>query len=183
MIKKKRILGLLAVFVVATGALYYFMFGTSNEGIIVTPNISKTGESLLNEPKRLATQHVTLEHNGIYALSQMPAKDIDIEIYKLTASTTYEKAITVIVSKLPAGQLSQNSGYMLRKSYPDKYIKRTVTVNGRAAEVFVSVDKQEQTVFITHNDKVAVLAFVQRGGDAIKLTKEVEGLLQTFAWR
>lgn len=181
--KKKRILWVVTILLIVAGGLYYFMFGTSNEGVIIPQNASKAGKPLVSGPKQLNAQHIQLTYLGSYLQNQLPAKDIDLEIYKLSASTTYEKGITVIVSKLPAGGLSQNSGYMLRKSRPDMYVKRPATVSGRSVEVYVSVNGQEQTVFVTQNNKVAVLAFVQRGGDVSGLSTEVDTLLQTFAWR
>lgn len=182
--KKKRLYIVGLILLVAIGGLYYFMFGASNNGeILDNKPDSKKDTSVSAADKQLTGRHVQLTYRGIYLPFEQPAKEPDLESYQLKASTTYVKQIVVIVSKLPDGQLNQNSAYILRSNRTDLYKKRMVTVNGRPVEVWVSVDGQEQTAFIKRNDKVAMLVFAQRGGDVGELNAEVSNLLQSLTWR
>jgi hypothetical protein len=182
--KKKLIIISSAVLSVVAGFLFfYFMFGSSNQGIIKEPKYNPyAGEALAGADQQLTGQSFRLTHPGTYMQHQLPVTDTDIEIFQLKAGTIYHKEIMVIISRLPAGRLSQSSAYLLRSMRADLYTKRLVEVKGQQIEVYVSADGREQTAFVMRSDKMAVLAFTQHGGDRGKLTAEVDTLLQTLTW-
>jgi hypothetical protein len=158
------------------------MFSTTNNGKIINKPAKNAANNEPAADKQLTGQHIKLSYRGTYLPFPQPANEPDLESYQLKASTAYIKQIGVIVSKLPDGQLSQNSAYNLRSNRPDLYKKRLVTVNDKPEEVWVSVDGQEQTAFIRHGGKLAMLVFVQRGGEVAELNAEVNDLLQSLTW-
>lgn len=167
---------------VAAGAAYFFMFNSTNSGKINNKPAKKADNNAPVADKQLTGQHIQLSYRGTYLPFPQLASEPDLESYQLKASTNYIKQIGVIVSKLPDGQLTQNSAYNLRSNRTDLYRKRLVTVKDKPEEVWVSADGQEQTVFIRHNGKLAMLVFVQRGGDVAELNAEVNDLLQSLTW-
>jgi hypothetical protein len=154
--------------------------------------VSGNKGQILEAPARQATRapaykdfdgtYIAFRYKGTYQAQTLPAKDADLELAMLVAATNYDKRLAVAVSQLPGGNLNNNSAYLLRKSQPGLYTSRQLTVAGAPATVWVKADNQEQTVFIPHNDKVAMLSFTT-AGRFDDLNPEVAALLQTFHWK
>lgn len=127
-------------------------------------------------------KYMKFTYLGTYESHKIDAKDNDLELSLQTADTNYEKHLAVTVSMLDGGRIENNSGYLLRQSQPQDYTSHQVRVDGTEATEFLKADGLEQTVFIAHNDKIAVLAFsTSASGDSLQ--PEVAALLKTFHWK
>ena len=169
--------GLLVVGLVAGVALW--ASAGSQGQIVVTPD-----KKIVHGPayQVFDGSYMTFSYPSTYRVHKLDAKDTDLELFMLTADTNYDKRLAVSVSKLTAGGLNDNSAYLLRQSQPDTYASHKVSVDGSPALVWAKKDGLEQTVFISHGDKVATLAFTTTG-NLDDLQPQVDALLQTFRWK
>lgn len=126
--------------------------------------------------------YMTFSYPSMYKIHQLAAKDALLENAMLTADTNYDKRLAVSVSKQTDGGLGNNGAYLLRQSQPDTYTSSHIGVNGSPAIVWIKKDGLEQTVFIPHGDKVAMLAFTTTG-NLDNLQPEVTALLASFRWK
>lgn len=180
--KKQKILLLIigVSVVVITAIIFWLQSGNSGQ---ITQSNQQQKQAVATGTKQLDTQYVTLDYPAQYQARKLDQAGDDLEIHDLSASTTYTKKVSVSISNLPGNSLTNNSAYLLRKSYTDKYRQREINPTQLTAEVWVSRDNTEQTVFITQNGRVAVLAFVQAGGDAAQLTQEIDKVIASFRWK
>lgn len=179
--KQRLVLGLAGLFLVTVAAIFFWINST-NTGSISEPNIPEQPASITGN-KVLEGTTMRFSYPARYLSQTLAAQDVDIELYKLSADTAYTKHISVAVSRLPDGTLDSNSAYLLRANRPDMYKQRKLAEKRAGAEVWVSVDGTEQTVFVKQGSNVAVLAFVQDGGSPADLTDEVDAILKSFEWK
>lgn len=178
--KRKFIIGALLVAVVIIGAGITWA-SSGNSGQIMK-------ETMQAPAKRLPAfadyngKYISFTHLGSYSEHQIEAKDLDLEVAMLTASTTYDKRLAVAVSRLNGGTLSSNSAYSFRSSQAGTYTSHQVSTPGGTASVWVKNDNLEQTAFIQRNDTVATLAFTT-AGNADDLNPEVAAVLASFRWK
>lgn len=179
---KKVVAGSLLLGIAAILLIIWWL-NSSNQGSIKNGSASPEAAKEIAGDKVLDTANIRLTYKGAYIAQQLPAKDNDIELYKLTADTNYKKDFVVAVSNLPQGSLDQNSGYLLRKTRTDLYSQFNIAYVGGTASAWARSDGQEITVFIQKGAKVAVLAFVQANPTAQNLRQEVEAAVHSFAWK
>lgn len=146
----------------------------TNPPPIITP--SRIGHKIFNG------QYVAFEYTSRYAPKTLAAKDSDLELYMLTADTSYEKRLVVSVSRLPGGLLSQNSAYALRSTSTTDYRLETQTIDGSQAVVAIKADGSERTIFIPRGEQIAVLSFVTKS-PSDDIASESQRLLSTFHWK
>jgi hypothetical protein len=126
--------------------------------------------------------YMTFSYDGNYKAHQLPATDNDLENTILSADKNYDKRLAVSVSKLKGGELTTNSAYNLRASQPTVYSSQLITVDGGSATMWTKSDGSEQTVFIPHADKIAVLSF-STTGTANNLSTEATAVVASFRWK
>jgi hypothetical protein len=100
----------------------------------------------------------------------------------LSADTTYEKRLSVAVSKLPNGSLDTDSAYNYRKTVPNLYTNQNITVDGSVSSEWVKNDGSEITIFIPKGDIVAMFSF-STDSNADNLQPEANNLLKSFHWQ
>lgn len=152
----------------------------ANKGQIVDAADTKSGRAPTYQD--FDSAYITFRYSGAYQAHKLEAKDLDLELSMLTVNTNYEKRLAVSVSQLAGRSLDSNSAYLLRKSQPEIYASRQVIIDGNVAVVSTKIDGLEQTVFIPHGDRVALLSFLT-AGNFDDLQPEVDSLLKTFRWK
>jgi hypothetical protein len=179
--KRKKVILTIVVIVVSVAMLFFLWLQSGNKGSI-KQNGTHTVQAINKDNKILDTKLMRFEYPYNYNARETQTTDVDLEMHQLDATTAYEKKISASVSVLPDGTLNSNSAYLLRKSRADLYRKR-LDASSLAAEIWVSYDNKEQTVFIKKSNRVAVISFIQNGGDYNNLTKEVDALIESFKWK
>lgn len=179
--RKLYVSGAIATFllVVAVGSGILWA-SSSNQGQISAPSPKNPVYAPAN--KDFNGAYMSFTYAGNYQAHQLPATDNDLENVMLSANPNYDKRLAVSVSKLSGGQLDTNSAYILRASQTAVYSSQKVPVTDGIATIWTKNDGLEQTVFIPHGDKVAVLSF-SIGGRVDNLTPEVTDLLASFRWK
>ncbi len=107
---------------------------------------------------------------------------MDLELASFVANTNYEKRLSLSISRLQNNSLETNSGYLLRQAHPEMYTKRMIYSGDITAVIWDKSDGQEETAFIAHGDKVAVLSFLA-AGTLENLQPEVDNVLESFQWK
>lgn len=179
-VKRKAAVSLLAVSIIIVASLVYWM-QSGNSGQIQSSS-QEQKETTAVAPKQFEGTHVSFEYSPVYLSRRLEPRGTDIELHQFDAGTTYVKKMALSVSELPDGTLNTHSAYLFRKARTDMYRQRDVDAGSLQVQVWESLDGKEQTVFITQNKRVAVLAFTQEGGDSKALTAEVDALIRSFAW-
>jgi len=154
---------------------------SDNNGKIKQPN-QQLRKSTLGT-KQFDGTYITFEYSAQYTVRQLEQQSDDLELHQMDANKPYLKKVAVSVSNLPDGTLNSNSAYLLRISHDDKFRERVLDPASLNTEVWSSVDGTKQTVFITQNGRVAVLAFTQDGGDKTLYNSEVDSIVKSFRWK
>jgi hypothetical protein len=179
--KKSLFIGVFVVILAIVGVWWWLT--ASNQGTVTQVSSPVAKKAAVPRYKTLNGVNFTLRYLGIYAAKQLPASDNDLEIYQLTADTTYTKQLAVSVSRLPGGNLANNSAYLLRQSQTSTYTEQHLVAPAGTADVWFRQDGTEETAFLVRGEQVATLAFTQQGGTAAALQAEVQNVLNTFTWR
>lgn len=175
----QRLSAAAAVVVVVTLAV--FLWSTASNKANVTnppPRASLSAPTL----KTFTGKYISFEYTSRYAPRTLAAKDSDLELYMLTADTSYEKRLVVSVSILPGGQLSQNSAYSYRSTDTADYTLTSQTVDGSEAVIATKADGSERTIFIPRGDRIAVFTFVTKS-PSDDIASESLRLLSSFSWK
>lgn len=184
---KKTKITIISVLGIALAAGAGFLWiNSSNEGTIKPANTADTQKTNPNSTKNFDGKYMKFTYPSSYLSQTLKASDNDLELYRLSANTTYDKNLNASVSTLPQGRLDQNSAYLLRKTRTDLYKESQVPFNGGTASVWTRNDNQEVTAFIQQGNRVALLSFVQSGtyGDSVNdLPKEADPIIRSFAWK
>lgn len=172
---------IIAAVVLIAGAVVFFWAGSSNQGTVYeTAPRAASSEPATN---LFDGTYIAFEYSSRYDVERLPAGGDDLELYRLSANTNFDKRLAVAVSRLPGGQLQQNSAYVLRSTATSDYASQEVTLaDGSVATVFTKMDNLERTAFIKKGERVAVLAFTTTG-NLDNLEPEVDAVLQTFRWK
>ena len=183
---KSKVLNFLKFVVIATTIIViiglFWWFSTANKGSIGEAQQFKSINKKVGY-NELNGKYIYLQYANNYFIQKLPATDNDLELYTISANTAYTKQLVVSVTKLPDNKLENNSAYMLRNTRTDLYTERVVETKTLKARVWTRNDNQEQTAILEKDSKVAVLSFVQQGGEPYKLNAEVNTLLRSFEWR
>lgn len=177
MLHKKRLLVSIIVVIIATICILWFLT-SSNQGTVSQAPAPGPQKAAVPTYKELRGANFRLRYLGMYTIKQLSASDNDLEIYQLTADTTYTKQLAIAVSRLPGGDLANNSAYLLRQSQPGTYTEQKIG----AADVWLRRDGTEETAFLVHGERVATLAFTQQGSTTAALQTEVHNVLDSFTW-
>lgn len=178
----KRQLKLVVFVVIFIGLVIWVAVWAAHprEGVIVPPP-----EAQLTTPHTSNTldgTYISFEYNGKYTAREDVPRNENIEMYTLYADTRYDKRILASVATLPDGRLETYAAYIYRQKATNVYASRKVQVAGSTVDVWTKNDGTEQTAFIPHNDKVAVISFVTTN-TSDQLTGEMDSLLKTFQWK
>lgn len=162
------------------GALIAVWAGSSHKGSITTHVQKSTDTTVLG--KKLDGSYFSLMYRNGYAKRVLPVTDNNIELYELTADTVYDKRLSVEITHLRSGVLSDDGSYNLRRVHPEDYQERLLKTNNAEAHIMVKANGKEQTAFFAHNGMLATLAFVTDGASD-KLPAEVDGVVSSFQWK
>lgn len=151
-----------------------------HEGVISNPPQLQTPK--VHTTNKLDGNYISFEYNGRYTAREDIPRNEAIEMYTLYADTRYDKRILASVTNLPDGRVESSAAYIYREKTPSLYTSRKIQVEGKDVEVWSKSDGTEQTAFIPHNDKLAIVSFVT-SNTSDQLTGEMDGLLKTFQWK
>ena len=135
-----------------------------------------------SDKKQLNGKYVSFSYSGAYRLKKLTPGDYDYEMYDLSANVGFDKHLSVDVSRLEGGELNNDTSYTARLYHPDVYSHNDILVNGHPAVIFIKNDDSERTVFISNGNKVAILAFVSKGG-LEDISSEITAVLNSFHWK
>ncbi len=181
--KKRSILIIVIILLVGIVAWLVMWMLQPSKGTVTlhsTSNSSQTSPTYTS--KILDGTYLTFSYSSKYTVKNEGAKNNDLEVYRLSADTHYNKQILASVSNLPDGKLTSDSAYIYRKLHTDLYTPRVIQVANLSVDVWVKNDGTEQTVMIPHGDKVATFAFLT-ASSIDNLSQEVDALLSTFRWK
>ena len=129
-------------------------------------------------------KYISLQYMNIYQQKTASTEGPGLEQTLLRADTSYEKTLAIGVQPMLEGGISADSGYQYRQQHPDLYQSQQITVAGAPATEWLKNDGTEQTVYIGHGTKYAVISFsLDRTNDTAGLPAEVTALLQSFSWK
>ena len=180
--KKQKINIAIGTVLLAFSVIFIYWMQSDNNGQITQPNLQKNQSPPLTT-KQLDGKYMTFGYSSQYMVRQRTDRGDDLEVYELDADKPYVKKLAASVSNLPDGTLNSNSAYLLRKSHTDKFQERMLSPEIANTEVWSSTDGSKQTVFITKDKRVAVLAFTQDGGDKAAYNNEVDSIIRSFKWK
>ena len=88
--------------------------------------------------------------------------------------------ISIRVAKLVDGTLVGDGTYILRVTYPDRYKRTTITVNGVQAPMFTDEANMSATIYLQKGDLVACVSLT---GGMVADPAEVTKLASNWHWK
>lgn len=133
----------------------------------------------------LTGKYFTLTYDGaLDTVSNISQSDTTAhEVYRVARSDIRGRRIFVVtIKQLPAGGMSEESSYKLRRIKPDIYREGGMTIGDYAFVTFQKTDNTELTAFVVQGDKLAMLAYTLQAPDG-DLESEARALFDDFRWQ
>lgn len=181
--KKFKIWGIV-ILTIAIAVVAFAVFATSSvKGTIKPADEGSLRKASGPPPGTVDGKYFKFDYQGGYTLRKNELQDRNaIEQHKLIASTAYEKAITATVKRLPNGDVTEDSAYKLRKTFPDQYTESQMSVKGQTVRVFTKFDGQEQDLFLS-KDNLLTTIVLTTGSKEDNIKSEAKTLLDSFQWK
>lgn len=154
-------------------------------GVVVRPSLEDSPRAKeVAKTNTITAKHFKLVYDaGLDTVSNISEGDkTALEVYRVARSdTTGRRTFVITIKPLPAGGMSEESSYKLRRINPATYLEGSIQSAGQSYVTFEKADKTELTAFAAHKDKLAVLAYTLDTPEG-DLHKEAGALLDTFSW-
>lgn len=181
--KKRLIKTIIVILLLVVSALLIRWMLSPHKGKVTLSSSSPDSKVLTTyTDKLLDGTDIAFNYSGKYIAKNEGQSNNDLEVYRLSADTHYDKQILASVSNLPDGQLSYYAAYKYRQLHTELYTLRKVRVDNIAVDVWVKNDGTEQTAMIPKGNKVATIALTT-ASTTDQLTPEIDALLSTFRWK
>lgn len=108
----------------------------------------------------------------------------DIEDHAFLSTGMTSEYLTIVITPLPTGNLSDNSAYLMRTQSPDKYQRKLVTVGNEQVTIFTANDGQQlqQTAFWPHQGKLLTMALTGVATDVPTAQSEFLSMVESLTW-
>ncbi len=192
-VRKKNLIitsGILLVVLVATIGIRYVLLQL-NQPVTVTltpgPETKAQNDYQIDlTPKLEAGKYVSFSYPaGLTARpTQAVAPYVESFYYTARASDVESWALAISVSTLPAGDLANSSGFMLRKNNPDKYLESHETVNGMPITIMTDHTAGfSKIAYIQHNSLLATVSLIGNHAASVQpLQISFDTVLKSWQW-
>lgn len=107
----------------------------------------------------LAGLDVSFSYPGIFnQVTRVKNDPSATEQYDIGSKSNYRRLITVEVTPLENGDLTNNSSYRVRQIHPDTYKQSTEQIGGGPVVFMTNVNGQEQVMFWVHKSELLMVA-------------------------
>jgi hypothetical protein len=156
------------------------------EGVVVTNGLSQARASVAPKaqaPNELGGLLIEFKYPAIFdSVSQVKTDAHAVEQYNITSRKDYRRGIAVNVRELPAGGLSQDSGYRFREVSTQQYRLQASTQKGDEVVRASKLDRQEATVFWVHGQHLASVSVTAMDPDD-DVEAMLTSIMATLRWR
>lgn len=186
---KRLIVVLLAVVVVAgligaAGAAAKILRQPVQGTVLVTVPVQPVQDAAATSSQTHAGKYVSYTYPASYELQKLkPEQRAGLDNQILRASTPSTSLLLVTVSDLPSGRLEDDPSYLLRKSQPDAFTLKPITVQGEAAVLAESRREQSRIVFWPHGGKLLLVSLTGVYKDPQTTDAAVRQLVDSVSWK
>lgn len=163
---------------------YKFAFGAATGTIKEATTVRNESEKPVAKPLTLQGRNFTLEYSSDYSsITDTSQQDHNaLEAYRLNNSSGMlsTKAV-IVVKKLAAGGLSEESSYRMRSQQADVYTETSLPGKAGKFTVMRRLDNTEAVGFGINHGKLVTIAITSARASEETL-KALQALIQTFEW-
>lgn len=178
--KRKLYIAVPAVLVLVIIGAFFFWASSSSTGTISESTEAKQVQAPAF--KDFNGKSITFQHKGTYQPQTLEAKDLDLELHMLRATTIYNKQLAVAVSQSPMAVLRLTRATCCARASRRCIPSAPLLLPVHLLCCGLKADGTEQTAFMANRNKIAILSFTT-AGNADNLDPEVDALLKTFRWK
>lgn len=156
-----------------------------SSGTIVKHSLQDERIEQSEKTNTMTAKHFSLTYDAaLDTVSDISQQDTAAhEVYRIARSDVSGRRIFVItIKQLPAGGMSEESSYKLRRTNPTLYKEGAITAGDNSFVTFEKTDSTELTAFAAYEGKLAMLAYTLQAPDGA-LHAEAEELLRNFRWQ
>ena len=168
--KRKYLFFAITILFIIVALLLWLIFSKLNKpntaGVKVgqSQNTSPVQYSIDLTPTPITGKYVSFDHPlGLPLKSSDLVSPISVESFNFYVKDVYSWTMVVDISNLPAGDITKNASYSLRKDNSSQYSENNETVNNQTYYIFTDnnfSDGFSKTAFVVHGDHIASISLV-----------------------
>lgn len=114
---------------------------------------------------------------------QKPTESNSLESHTFVSSGMSSKIVTITVTSLPSGKLSDDASYYMRTLRPERYKMSEMTIMGEKVAIAENKEEYQRTAFWAHAGKMLTFSISGISTDTQAVTAEYQKMLESIRWR
>ncbi len=151
-------------------------------------SVNSTYYNINLTPVKINGSYISFNYpKGVPLSSRALQSPISLETFTFYTKDVHSWLLAVDVTRTPTGQLSENSGYNLRKENPGQFSENIVNINGHQFNIMTDntdTTGYSKVAYTTHDNYIATIAlsgYDAKGTEPLDTTLSM--VMNNFIWK